>query len=263
MSEAETTTAYISGVGIVDNVLYIVGTDAHDIIKVKNLCDQYYVSAWLNCCSWHIFRTFDPSTLDSIEILLGDGNDICQMGIFVDKSAKIDGGAGNDYLRGGSGDDIILGGAGFDLLVGLGGRDILVGGLGRDRIWGNTDEDIIIGGYTLYDNDSAALQSIQAEWTSDRDYYTRVNNLKGIGTGERLNGNIFLIAQNSAEPDPESTVFDDDERDILTGGLAIDWFFANYFHDDEGKRDIITDLNYFEFVEDMDFIEGEVNLDEP
>ena len=102
-----------------------------------------------------------------------------------------------------------------------------------------------------------------AEWTSDRDYATRVNNLRGLGTGERLNGGYFLIAADAQQPNEAATVFDDDERDVMTGGNGFDWFFANYEHDDEGRRDRITDLKAAEFADDLDWIETIEVVEDP
>ncbi len=147
--------------------------------------------------------------------------------------------------------------------MGLSGLDLIIGGTGRDRMIGNRGDDILISGYTLYDANDLALMAIMAEWTSGRDYAQRVDNLRGVGTGERANDDYFLIAQNSEELDPDATVFDDDTRDVLTGGWGLDWFLANWQHDDEGRRDRITDLKGSEFADDLDWIEEEVLLTDP
>ncbi len=141
--------------------------------------------------------------------------------------------------------------------------DLMIGGRGRDRIVGNRDDDILISGYTAFDASDVALMAIMDEWTSGRDYATRVDNLRGTGTGERANDEYFLIAQNSEEPNPTATVFDDDTRDVLTGGSGLDWFLANSEHDDEGRRDRITDLSGAEFADDLDWIEEEVLVEDP
>ena len=69
-----------------------------------------------------------------------------------------------------------------------------------------------------------------AEWTSNHDYATRVNNLTDTGSGllSRLNANYFLIQ--------DQTVFNDSSTDTLTGSAGMDWFFA-------GNADKITDLS--------------------
>ncbi len=252
----DTSTAGVMATGarVHDRVLQIVGTSDSDNVLVGKLCTQVLVIADFLPGFWHLKR-FDASHIDSVEIVLGDGNDRAVVTSSISVPARIDGGAGNDFLKGGRGDDVLLGGAGCDLLVGGSGRDLMIGGLGRDRLVGNFDDDILIGGTTAYDADTVALDAIMAEWTSDRDYATRIENLEGAGVGPRLNESYFLIALSSDQPNPDATVFDDDERDILTGGHGLDWFFANYQHDDEGRRDRITDLKAAEFAEDLDWIE--------
>ena len=47
---------------------------------------------------------------------------------------------------------------------------------------GGGDEDIIIGGSTIYDDDLVALDEILAEWTSSNSHTDRLDNLQnGIG----------------------------------------------------------------------------------
>jgi Ca2+-binding RTX toxin-like protein len=150
---------------------------------------------------------------------------------------------GNDRLKGGASHDVLLGGAGDDLLVGGSGRDLLLGGEGADRIVGNADDDLLIAGYFSHEGNEAALVAILAEWTSDRDYDTRVANLRdGSGSSERLNDDFFLQAG--------TTVFDDDSEDVLTGSAGLDWFLF----DDEEDR--VTGLDDDEFADDLDFILG-------
>jgi Ca2+-binding RTX toxin-like protein len=139
---------------------------------------------------------------------------------------------------------LLFGEEGDDLLVGGSGRDLLIGGSGADRIVGNADDDILIAGVTAFDADGAALCAIMAEWTSSRDYVTRVANLTGAGTGERLNGGFFL--------QKGVNIFDDGARDVLTGSAGLDWFF---FHDSEDKA---TDLSDEEFAGVLDYILAEV-----
>jgi hypothetical protein len=175
------------------------------------------------------------------------GNDTIQVSGGLAFSAWLDGGDGDDRLKGGAGHDVLLGGAGDDLLVGGAGRDLLIGGVGIDRIVGNPDDDILIAGRTLFDTNDRALCAILHEWTSDRDYATRVDNLRGAGSGDRWNGDIFLKTDG-----PEATVFDDGVRDLLTGSEGLDWFI---FNDSEDKA---TDLSDEEFANFLNFIMAEV-----
>ena len=45
------------------------------------------------------------------------------------------------------------------------------------------DDDILIGGWTVYDTDLAALDAIMAEWGSERSYQDRIANLNGSTGG--------------------------------------------------------------------------------
>jgi Ca2+-binding RTX toxin-like protein len=173
-----------------------------------------------------------------------DGND----GIGVDKYLQADawlyGGDGNDVMIGGGGSDVLLGGAGNDVLTARGDRDILIGGAGADDLFGGTDGDLLIAGTTAFDTDEAALHSIQQEWTSSRDYHTRVNNLRGLGTGPRSNGSNYLKVSG-----PDATVYNDSSKDELEGGSGRDWFFAN--RTGSGVLDKVLGLKGNELVDEL------------
>ncbi len=169
-----------------------------------------------------------------------DGNDALQGDSGND---LLKGGAGNDTLSGNSGDDILLGGDGDDWLDGDAGRDLLIGGRGSDHLLGNGDDDLLIAGTTSHEDIDTALWAIMAEWTSSRKYDQRVANLRGTGSGARLNGNIFLTAGG-----PAATVLDDDSQDFLTGDGGNDWYFANV---DFGIFDTIYDPKSKETVSDV------------
>ncbi|MGH7214747.1 MAG: calcium-binding protein [Tepidisphaeraceae bacterium] len=156
---------------------------------------------------------------------LGDGNDFLYTSSLVKLAGNqtVDvwayGQYGCDLLFGGKGDDAFFGGNGSDLLYGGEGRDFLVGGEGCDALFGSGNDDIIIAGYTNYDDangqDWSDLCVIMTVW-GDRNLsgVTRVNMLKNGTSGVALN---------------TSTVFDDmgppNEIDLLSGGSGYDWFF--------------------------------------
>jgi Ca2+-binding RTX toxin-like protein len=107
---------------------------------------------------------------------------------------------------------------------------LLFGGSGSDQLIGASGEDLLIAGITNHDSDLSSLLLLRAEWTSTRTFASRVANIKGTGTGTRLNGNTFLDA---------FTVFADLDTDQLTGGLNNDWFWCN---ENEVTDLISTDL---------------------
>src|SRR5262249_33556023 len=94
------------------------------------------------------------------------------------------------------------------------------------------DDDILIGGTTSYDSNTSALQAILSEWKrTDETYAVRISNIRGTTTGG-LNGTFFFKS---------STVFDDSVADTLTGGLGLDWFWANLAQDSLPDRVVGTE----------------------
>jgi hypothetical protein len=113
---------------------------------------------------------------------------------------------------------------------------VLIGGLGSDDLSGGSDDDLLIGGFTSFDENIAALDLILAEWASDRSYEDRVDNLR-TGKGPILKGTkVQLVTSGNKQ-----TVFDDEgAADELTGDDDCDWFFASL-------TDNITDKQNNEF----------------
>lgn len=186
---------------------------------------------------------FEGSDADISKVMVYglDGNDKIKVYSNLDVNAWLFGGDGDDKLRGGKGDDVIVGGSGDDQVDGKQGRDVLIGGHGADRIKGQKGEDILVAGPTSYDNNLTALCAIMAEWTSASAFADRVDHIMGTVPGG-LNGPFVF------NPDPGNgtvTVFNDGEKDHLTGGSGSDWFIAD---EDEDKisglkpEDIFTEL---------------------
>jgi autotransporter-associated beta strand protein len=230
----------LGGSGAVASVS-IHGTAGADAIKINPAASAGRVEAIVNGVSQGIF-----TPTERIIVLAGAGDDDVQVAGSIAVSAWLYGEAGNDQLKGGAGHDVLLGGANDDYLIGGSGDDLLIGGAGADRIVGNGDDDLQIAGATAFDANAAALAGIMAEWTSARDYETRIANLTGAGSGPRLNAGYFLKTDG-----PNATVFDDAAKDMLTGSSGLSWFFANL---ETGVLDKITDLNTAEFAADVDSI---------
>jgi hypothetical protein len=80
----------------------------------------------------------------------------------------------------------------------------------------------------VFDDNDAALLALLAEWTSARDFDTRVNNLLGISpTADRANGDFFLVANATVLDDFEPVAPFLPSLDALTGGIGHrDLFFS-------------------------------------
>lgn len=237
--DVQTTQTVIAGVGVQNGVLLGIGTSGDDVFKVFLHGGAYHVHSRLDGgdFTWESFS--EP--IGGVELLLGPGDDVGFISSRIAVDAYLDGGSGDDFLVGGSGDDIVLGGDGYDLMFGRFGRDLMIGGAGGDAIFGDGGEDVLIAGTTAHDTSRAALDAILAEWTSNRSYAERVDNLTGDHdlSLDGLNGEVYLIAEGE-----EQTVFDDESTDWLVGGRGKDLYFAG--------EDDISLATFWETVESIE-----------
>ena len=189
------------------------------------------------------FGTLTLNGIKTANLSGGDTGDVLRASAFTLGKVTLVGGAGDDLLLGGSKDDSLVGGTGNDVLIGGEGndsleggddRDLLIGGAGADSLFGGDGDDILIGGTCSLSSNIVALAEIMAEWTSDNDYATRVENfLSGGGANDSTVLNSSTV-QNDANA-----------SDSLAGGLDSDWFFqsANDVLDAiNGDHQIITPI---------------------
>ncbi len=211
----------VGAVQVIDGVLFVGGEVGGGKIDLKKGSQADTVVVLIDGTDLGEF-----GGIERIVVFGQDGND----DIKVQQSlgpipAELFGGPGDDKLRGGQGDDVLVGGPGEDLLHGQDGRDLLIGGNGRDKVIGHDHDDILIGGTYVEQPNRVALLAVMAEWTrEDLGYNDRVAHLiagTGLAEGFALN---------------DSTVFDDDLRDILKGNEGRDWFLAD--DDDDDKTDL-------------------------
>jgi predicted outer membrane repeat protein len=244
-TDIQTTTAVVTGARLTDDgELQIVGTNGVDSVSVKyhrEMGDLTGVEVETQLAGQQkVDHTFEVAAVNRIVVYACDGDDVVTIQDQVDIDAFINGGAGNDHLTGGGGNDeilggpgndIVIGGSGDDLLDGGEGRNLLIGGIGADVLTGGTEGDLLIGGFTAFDKDPLALDLLLAEWTSERSYLERIDNIRE-GKGPILKGSkVALVASGSKQ-----TVFDDGEQDVLTGGDGLDWFFASLADDLTDKQ---------------------------
>jgi Ca2+-binding RTX toxin-like protein len=209
----QTTQLAISGIGLQDGVLQVIGSSVDDQIRVNRAGSRIRVQ--VNSGRPEFVSTSDVTR---IEVYAGAGDDDVVI-TDVAQPSIILGGSGDDRLSGGSGANVLSGGDGKDELFGGASRDILIGGRDEDRLFGGTGRDLLIGGRVTFENDVTALRNIQAEWLSSRSLSARIANLSGTGTGNRSNEGTFLVAG--------ATVLNDFAEDRLQGGDGRDWLFAN------------------------------------
>jgi hypothetical protein len=222
------TLAVITGAGINDGVLQIVGTNHADHVSINK--KQGVLKVHSDFFPEGDFRTFNTAEVELIRIWLSSGDDHASIAGNVDIPAILDGDGGNDHLKAGEGPAVLLGGSGDDELIGGKGRGLLIGGEGQDSLVGGPGDDILFGGTTDYDENDAALLALLAEWDSDRGYADRVANLRA-GSGP-------ILAVPGYKLQKGLNVLDDGDFDLLTGASGQDWFFFDLDEDDvEDKKD--------------------------
>ncbi|WP_145944014.1 LamG-like jellyroll fold domain-containing protein [Fuerstiella marisgermanici] len=223
-SVSQTAQAIISGIGVQDGTLNIVGTVGLDQVIVQRRSASSYLIRSNTLGTHSVNPNSSGGQFEAIHIQLGDGNDrFNALGTF-EVPLIVDAGAGNDRLVGSRGGDVLLGGPGNDYIWAGSGNNIVVGGGGRDFLFGGSGQDILIGGTTDFDGNAADLRGLQQEWNHPtRSLHERVQNLSDYGGGaggSGLNGTNYLQAT-GANP----TVSEDTDRDLLFGGGNTDWLF--------------------------------------
>lgn len=215
-SHQASTLAVITGVGLSNGVLYVIGSAEDDTAHVQQT-GPGTIKVHASFIS-EPFREFDADDVDQIISYLCQGDDHLTIAGKVSVPAIVHGDGGEDHLHGGGGPTVLLGGSGDDMLIGQSGSDILIGGTGRDRLVGGSGDDLLIGGSTTFDhNQDAALAGALLLWTDP----------------------LASYEERSAALDAYLTVLDDGEADKLTGAAGSDLFYA-------GLDDIVTDRKAYE-----------------
>jgi hypothetical protein len=124
------------------------------------------------------------------------------------------GGAGNNTLTGDAQGNILIGGGASNVIDGGTAASILMAGSGTATVDGGSGNDILIGGTTSFDASYSALDSLLAEWQSNKSYAQRISDLKH---GGGLNGTNTLAV---------NTTVHGGGADTLVGRGPNDWFFA-------------------------------------
>jgi hypothetical protein len=174
-------TAVVSGVGLVDGTLYVIGTDGRDWVDINLVRDwtrgsnahnpvlrvrtEFGIGAGPADRSRATVTDFDPTAVSQIVVLAGAGNDVVMIHNDVTINAIILGGPGNDWLHGGGGNDVLVGG-GNDFLWGDKGNDILIGGAGWDHLCGGPGSDLLLRGPAPRENDLQALGQSLSRWAA-------------------------------------------------------------------------------------------------
>lgn len=209
------------------NTLHVAGSSLDDVIRIERGPTGRLITVLWNGSE---LGQFDRRSVDTIIVDGKSGDDEIHVDPRVVADTLLKGGLGNDIIVGSLlGNNALLGGLGNDRLFGGLRNDVLIGGRGEDQLSGGflgIGEDLLIGGETAYDLSNDAILAILQHWSARGRYNARVSALR--------NGTGGLPALNSI------TVFDDNARDTLFGGLGRDWFFDGIGDDlDDRRLDIV------------------------
>ena len=152
-SQPVVTQAWVQGMGLIDGVLYVIGSEGKDRITVSNAGrrDTQIAAKPLFPGVTIPQQTFLINDFSRIEIYGRGGDDEIMVTLqaingVVPRGVTIDGGAGNDTMQGGDGNDYLNGGLGIDRLYGGRGADTLVDLSGNNSFWGGEGDDSITAG---------------------------------------------------------------------------------------------------------------------
>ena len=213
------TYALVTGVGILDGQLQVVGTKSEDEVNVTQTGHGLFNvrASFIDDSP----RLLPMAGVTSIAMILCAGDDLANVAGTIALPTYIHAEEGDDRIQGGGGPNILLGGVGNDRITGGSGQNILVGGDGADRIIGNGGDDILIAGTLSASGDPInqidTLLALVLEWELDRD--------------------PTLLR-------PKLTIAGDDDEDRLTGSSGLDWFFYELGEDTatDVKKELFEDL---------------------
>jgi hypothetical protein len=224
------TTATVVGSGVTEErVLQVFGSDAADFIALRVQRDGSIRLLQRTASSGWSTQTYDPGTVDSIDVAAGSGDDLVFVSRSLDLPVILRGEAGDDFLRGGNQTILILGGDGNDLLMGGRGRDVLIGGSGRDLLLGFGGQDLLIGGAT--ENGDDELIQLWDTWNSPGSFEDREVAVRQI---------VSLVA------DPSwNFLFGGADRDLFLNVRAGEGEAGSAEADDGNWADLFTAMQDF------------------
>ncbi|MCR9201123.1 MAG: Ig-like domain-containing protein [Planctomycetaceae bacterium] len=236
----QTTQAVVTGVGLVDGVLYVIGTDAADHVRIRTKHGRLTVRARLD--GQHQSATYAVSDVTKIVAITCDGSDHIDVLTPSHIPVHVEGGDGRDHIFTAGGDDYIDGGKGRDHICSFGGNDVILAGAGADIVWAGSGDDYVDGGAgrdTIFGEDGddtiygrSGMDDIHggrgadiifggagADWLSGDDGNDFIDGGKGDDFIKGGHGDDVLIGGRGRD-----SIHGGHGNDVLIGGrLSIDW----------------------------------------
>lgn len=239
--DTQTTQAVVTGTGLVDGVLYIIGSDSKDSVRVRTYHHRIKVQTSIGHRrhEYNLYSVADVQKVvvitcganDHIDVLTpshipvhvdaGDGRDHIWTANGKD---YIDGGKGKDKIWSYGGDDTIFAGAGDDHVWSGSGNDVIDAGAGRDNVFASYGNDIIYGregmdDINAGDGDDIVFGGSGADWLSGDDGNDCIDGGSGNDMIKGGRGHDVLVGGTGRDQ-----IFAGHGNDLLIGGsLSIDW----------------------------------------
>lgn len=156
-----TTQTIIVGAGVVDGVLYVIGTGNDDHVTVNRVGNSTF-RVHADFLPTGSFKDFAAAGVDLLMAFLCEGNDHMSVAGNISLPTLLHGGGGDDHLNGG------------------GYRSLMIGGLGQDRLVTGNGEGVLVGGSTAQDDDLAALRAALAAWANSDPYADRIDEIQSL-----------------------------------------------------------------------------------
>ena len=153
-----TTTATVSGIGLHNGQLQIIGTNGKDTVNVTQSAGNIQVQAKFNLSHTGIANghgnlfpfsanaAFNTKGVTNILVIGGGSDDNLQVAGNVTVSTAVDGGAGNDTIGSGAGNDTISDLLGNNQIHAGKGNDTVTVGDGANQIWTDGGKDVVVTG---------------------------------------------------------------------------------------------------------------------
>ncbi|MEX1028185.1 MAG: Ig-like domain-containing protein [Candidatus Paceibacterota bacterium] len=180
-SAVESTMAVISGSGIVDGVLYVIGTSGDDHVHINGF-GRNNVKVHSDFFVDGPHRNYSQNDFGQIAVYLYSGDDRLTTAGNVTTPLLARGGDGDDRVHLAGGPAIMLGGAGDDDILGGRGRNVLIGGAGSNTLKAGRGGDLLVGGSTNLDDDDAALFDLLELWNGSNSFDERVDEVVDLLT---------------------------------------------------------------------------------
>ena len=210
--DTQTTQAVVTGTGLVDGVLYIIGSNSRDSVRVRTYHHRIKVQTSIGHRR-HEFNSYSVADVQKIVVITCGASDHIDVLTPSHIPVHVEAGDGRDHIWTANGEDFIDGGKGKDKIWSYGGDDTVFAGAGDDHVWSGSGDDVIDAG--------AGRDNVFAS-SGDDVIYGR-EGMDDINAGD---GNDIVFGGSGAD-----WLSGDEGNDFIDGGAGNDMIKGGRGHD--------------------------------